>query len=32
METFFLILLISAFVGIGAMGALVIAKLFAGQR
>jgi len=32
METFFLILLIAAFLGITAMAGLVVAKLFQGQQ
>ena len=32
METFFLVLLITAFLAIGAMSVLVLTKLFAGQR
>jgi hypothetical protein len=32
METFFLILLIAAFVGITAMAGMILAKLYAGQQ
>ena len=32
MESFFIILLIAAFLGIGAMSLLVLAKLFSGQQ